>query len=796
MPPTIQYSAPGVFRVALNAVNDAGHTDYHFAQITVNAITAPDIDFTVQNECANHPVNFTSINSSGNITAYQWNFGDAGISSQQNPAHTYAAAGLYMVNLGVTADNGCANRARQTISIYNPPVADFQLPAVTPFCTNQPYLFSNTSTFDVGSSIALSWQVNGTEVSNNADLMYTFLNTLSHEVKLTASIPGCQSEAVQNINSIAEGPIVNFTSSGQCQQEPITFTNTTTGTVTSYLWDFDDGSSSTDQNPVHAFALPGVYQVQLTAANSAGCVNSATKPVAVYSKPQTNFSVALPPFSCSGTPTQFTDLTPNPFDSNLAAWLWDFGGGSTSTLRNPQHTFAVAGLYPVSLTVTTNFGCSASIQKDVQIYPSPVPAFTFSPPCRSVPVQFTDATAGSLQSWLWQIESSTYTTQNPVHTFATSGAKNVIFSVTAANGCVGTTSQIVTVPNILLPDFMAERTCTNQQTLFTSLTNDAADPIVSYQWNFGTAGTATGNPASATFTSTGNPLITLTVTTQTGCAYARTKNVAISSAPVASFNVSADAGGVPLTVQFTNTSTGATSYLWNFGEGTTSTEISPQFTYTGLGTYVAELTAFNAIQCEARAIRTIHVVTPVLDVRVPLLELLTNGDGVIPAITVENRSNVPLNNPAVAYDLSGRNTIREVIPVTIAPNTVYRHVSAVVYPSATASYLCATVLVEDNTPADNRQCAAIENAPIVIHPFPNPVSRQQELTVGWTSRSTGNAAVHLFTTSGQEVLAQAVAAAAGYNSISINTSRLPEGLYLLRLKVDEQWFSFRVQVTR
>ncbi|GIV36640.1 MAG: hypothetical protein KatS3mg032_1019 [Cyclobacteriaceae bacterium] len=795
-PQPVRYATAGSKKISLRATNASGAMHRVAHTITITTATAPDISFTYQNNCAQHDVLFSAVNISGDLTTYAWNFGDGNTAVIPDPLHIYNARGIYNCRLEVTASNGCSNFFAAPVLMVNKPQADFLLPSQPVICTNQQYSIENTSVSDPEIPPSWTWLINGAEVSSDEDLMVVFDNPVSQEIVLRASVPGCVDEKTELISSVQQGPLVEFTQTGHCAEAPVQFVNQTTGQVDSYLWQFGDGQSVTDENPMHTYALNGIYQVTLSATNAAGCMNSRMHEITIYTKPQTDFSVALPPFSCSGTPTQFNDLTPNPFDSNLEAWLWDFGGGNTSTLRNAQHTFALAGVYPVSLTVTTNFGCSATVQKDVQIYPSPVPAFTFSPPCRSVPVQFTDATTGALQSWLWQIEGSTYTTQNPVHTFATSGTKNVTFSVTAANGCIGTASQTVVVPSILLPDFMAERTCTNQQTLFTSLTNDAADPIASYQWNFGAAGTATGNPASATFTSTGNPLITLTVTTQTGCAYARTKNVAISLAPVASFNVSADAGGVPLTVQFTNTSVGATSYLWNFGEGTTSTEVSPQFTYTGLGAYVAELTAFNAIQCEARAIRTIHVVTPVLDVRVPVLELLAGNGGVIPAVTVENRSNVPINNPMVAYDLSGLSTIQEVIPVTIAPNAVYRHVSSVVYPSATASYLCATVLVEDNMPADNRYCAALQNMPLVIHPFPNPVSRQQELTVGWTSPSAGNAMVSLHTTSGQEVFTQEVSSAAGYNSVQINTSRLPEGLYVLRLKVNAHWFAFRVQVIR
>lgn len=797
-PPAVYYSSSGSQRIGLEVIDPAGNTKLSVTTVTVSSAAAPDIEISHQNECANHQIHFMNLNNSGNLISYNWQFGDTGSSALPNPSHIYSSAGSYTVNLEVMADNGCTNRTRTNINVFNPPVADFQLPSASPYCTNQAYLFNNTSVFDAGSTISWSWQVNSVNVSENQHLEFTFTSTSPQEIKLIAAIPGCSSEVIKNITTLAEGPVVDFTSAGHCQQDPVNFTNTTSGSVTAFLWDFDDGFTSSEENPVHVFTSPGLFHVRLTATNAAGCANTVARPLTIYSRPQTDFSVALPPFSCSGSPTQFTDLTPNPTDSNLASWLWDFDdAGASSTLRNPQHTYANASTYRVSLTATTNFGCASTITKDVQILPSPVPAFTHSPPCRSVPVQFNDVTPGSIQSRLWQIESSFYTAPNPTHTFNTSGIKSVALTVTATNGCVGTKTLNITVPNVLVPDFMAERTCTNQQTLFTSLTNDAADPITTFNWNFGTAGSASGNPATATFATTGNPSVSLTVITQTGCSYSRTKTVTISAAPVASFTVSADAGGVPLTVHFTNTSTAATSYLWSFGDnaGTTSTAVSPQFTYTELGTFTAELTAFNALACQSRAVRTIHVVVPVLDVRLSLLELLSGTGGITPAVTLLNRSNIPVANPVVDYDLSGMSVVREVLPVTLAPNASYRHVSSIQLPVLNAaSYLCATVVLDDGTPADNRYCAGLENTWRVVQPFPNPVSRQEQLTVSWVAASEGNAMIRLYTLSGQEVLSETVLSVQGYNSILLNTSRLQEGLYLVRVQVGGQSFSFRIQV--
>ncbi|MCK6616513.1 MAG: PKD domain-containing protein [Cyclobacteriaceae bacterium] len=297
-PSFVNFSNSGTKKITLTATDVQGAVNFVSKTLTVSGTIAPDISFTSQNQCAGHDVIFSSLNSSGNVVAYNWNFGDGNESTESNPAHVFASAGVYNTQLRVTASNGCQNVTRNEVTVFNPPVADFQLPSASPFCTNQSYLFQNTSTYDATSAIAWNWQVNSIGVSADEDLQFAFSNSAPHEVKLIASIPGCTNETAKTISTIIEGPLVNFNFSGHCQLSPVNFINTTSGSVTTFNWNFGDGNTSAEINPAHSYSLQGIYNVQLTATNAAGCVNSVTQPITIYSKPQTDFAVALPPFSC------------------------------------------------------------------------------------------------------------------------------------------------------------------------------------------------------------------------------------------------------------------------------------------------------------------------------------------------------------------------------------------------------------------------------------------------------------------------------------------------------------------
>lgn len=796
--PIVSYQHSGTKKITLSAFGAENAVSSVSKTMVVSGNVAPDISFLNQNQCAGNDVLFTSINSSGNIIAYDWNFGDGNTSTDSNPVHIFAIAGVYTTKLQVAASNGCQNVTRNEVTVFNPPVADFQLPSASPFCTHQAYTFTNTSSYDAGSDISWNWMVNSVGVSTDEDLQLSFSNSVPHEVKLIASIPGCSSEMIKNISTVVGGPSVNFNITGHCQQAPVSFTNATSGSVTAYTWDFDDGNISNEENPVHVFSASGTFNVQLTATNAAGCMNSVTQPIIIYSKPQTDFSVALPPFSCSGSATQFNDATPNPPDSNIASWLWDFDdGGSTSTLKNPQHVYTMPATYQVTLTTTTNFGCSATVQKPALILPSPTVDFSNSPPCRNIPVSFTDQTPGSNQAWLWQVESSFYSVQNPTHTFTTTGTKNVMLAVTGANGCVGTRTKQVVVPVQLVPDFTVEKNCVNQQTHFSDNTNDFADPITAWQWTFGALGTGTGSTAEFTFPSVGSVNVNLVVTTQTGCSYSRLKSVSIEPAPMASFTATPTVGEPPLPVSFTNTSSGATSYLWYFGDSgnSSSTIPSPQFTFTELGQYTVELTAYNPLSCSHKATRTIHVVVPAINVEVSLLELLTNQASLTPAVTLINRSNVPIQNPVVRFDLTGTAAINEVIPVTIPSNSSYRHVASFFIPVRDGlDYVCAEVLLDDTTPHDNRLCSTVEADFFVLEPYPNPVFGKQPVTISWVSATENSAIISLLGSSGQQVFSSVLSASTGFNSVEITTGQLRAGLYILRITSGNMVKNFRLVV--
>jgi PKD repeat protein len=215
------------------------------------------------------------------------------------------------------------------------------------------------STASEGSSIVkFEWDFenDGTIDAKEKNTSYTYnqKGTQTCRLIVTDSI-SVISEDICLVNVLNRKPIAEFTvsPSDPSIQDEVNITDNSSdpdGTVTSWFWDFGDGTTSTSKNPSHKFSQKGEWKITLTVTDNDGAETSITNTVAV---------VNLPPaaaFNCTLNPQtdmdiQFTDNSVDPENRSLS-WFWDFGDGNTSELQTPTHKFATEGDYNVTLTVT------------------------------------------------------------------------------------------------------------------------------------------------------------------------------------------------------------------------------------------------------------------------------------------------------------------------------------------------------------------------------------------------------------------------------------------------------------
>jgi parallel beta-helix repeat protein len=403
-------------------------------------------------------------------------------------------------------------------------------------------------------------------------------------------------------------PIVAFSASPTSGNAPLNvkFTDTSTGTPTKWKWNFGDGTSSTLQNPTHKYSKTGNYAVALTATNSAGS-NTLTKAnyIKVVTKPVAAFS-ASPTSGKAPLNVKFTDTS----TGTPTKWKWSFGDGTTSTSQNPTHKYSKAGKYTVTLTITNAAGSNTVTKSNhitVTVATSkPVTAFSASSTSGKAPlnVQFTDKSSNSPTSWKWSFGDGTSSTlQNPTHKYSAAGKYTVTLTASNAAGSskvtksnyvtVTTTSQTPTAVFYSSPK-------SGNAPLSVKFTDKSTGKPTKWKWDFGDGTSSTSQNPTHKYSKTGKYTVKLTVTNVAGSNTAtKSKYITVtttSQAPVADFWGSTLSGKASLKVTFTETSKGSpTSWQWDFGDGTYSTQKSPTHTYSAAGTYTVKLTAINAV---------------------------------------------------------------------------------------------------------------------------------------------------------------------------------------------------------
>ena len=228
----------------------------------------------------------------------------------------------------------------------------------------------------------------------------------------------------------------------------------------------------------------------------------------------------------------------------------------------------------------------------------PVAAFSASTTsgCASLTVNFTDASTNDPTSWSWTFgDGGTSAVQNPSHTYTAAGTYTVTLTATNEYGSdTETKTGYITVGDDPTAAFTG--TPTSGEVPLTVVFTDGSSGATSWSWTFGDGGTSSAQNPSHTYTAAGTYTVALTATNACGSdTYTRTGYITVTcTAPTASFTGTPTSGDAPLTVVFTDGSTGATSWSWDFGDGGTSAVQNPSHTYSAAGTYTVVLTVTNS----------------------------------------------------------------------------------------------------------------------------------------------------------------------------------------------------------
>lgn len=386
-----------------------------------------------------------------------------------------------------------------------------------------------------------------------------------------------------------------------CAWANITFTDYSTG-ASSWFWQFGDGTTSTLQNPTHTYTSWNTYLVTLQINGGA---SSVSKEITVVAQPYASFLVEgiddVTFVVCSSSTLNFSDASSDSGSSPITSWYWTFGDGTTSSLMNPSHVYTGSSLDTVHLTVS-NVGCSSTNNSYVLIKSYAVTASfdtsIASAVCSST-VLFNNTTIpldSETYTWTFGDGSPTSNVISPSHTFPEPATYDVKLVAQNYLGC----SDSVTVPIQVLSSTAvaslqsSSPVCQNSAINFL---NTSVPAPVSSTWSFGDATTSDSINPTKTFVNPGAYSVLLT-NNYGACEDSATVEVIVSASPTANFSDSILINcSLQDTVNFTDMSTGAETWFWNFGDGTIASIINPSHIYYPLGDYTVKLTVSNATGC-------------------------------------------------------------------------------------------------------------------------------------------------------------------------------------------------------
>jgi len=506
--------------------------------------SSPVANFSYDGQCQGlfQFQNLSTIPTLQNVS-YLWSFGDGTTSNTTNPIHNFPNPGIYNVTLDVLTSNGCSNSIIVPVQVYPLPNSSFVTQNV---CFGDQSLFTNTTPQFLNYNTSSQWYFGDGNTSSEWSTSHIFNSSGDFSITLIVSVDGssCSDTTTQQI-SVYQNPQAAFSVENVCQGQNSVFTNNsifpTWSQNVQYEWSLGEfGLTSQISSPVYVYTGEGTFNISLTVTsslNGISCSDTFNSVTTVYPNPGVVFSYNN--ILCEDDTVLFINLSTISNTSEISSHNWQFGDGFSSNLENPIHVYQNPGVFNVSLTSTSNFGCSRTFQNQITIKPKPF--VEFSPNsgsgCPPLSVSFSDSSNGQISSWIWNFGDNQFSTlQNPTHVYNNSGIYYVTLEVTDFNGC-SNTSQVpatIFVYDEPVAGFTVFSPNLDEINPTINISNYSID-ATSYFWNFGDSSTSNLFEPQHTYGSSGEYLIQLFVENQFNCK--DTADVLINVKPIFTFYI-------------------------------------------------------------------------------------------------------------------------------------------------------------------------------------------------------------------------------------------------------------------
>ncbi len=576
-----------------NATSGSGCGTEASNTVTVKIAPLPTATVILANHCFNDvmPVTNNSKVTSGSLTGFLWDFGNGNSSTSRVPSYTYPKSGVKTVKLVVTTNIGCKDSTTETVNVSTSPTASF---SNIYDCDKEEMTFRNTTSVNCGKISAYGWDFGDGSTSTQQNPSHKYTSSGTYTVKFKIFLPGGFSDSTNRTITISKKGVAGFTVNDECFGDSVRFVNKTTN-ATSYSWDFDDKTSSSMENPVHFYRVADSYDATLVSTDGNNCNDTITKKVTVKVKPSVYFTTDN---RCVNTNVPFTNGS---LYSHRYEWTFGDGSTGTSSASTLNHAYSTAKAYDVKLVAYNNNGCRDSFTEKLTVYPNPTASFTVSDVCAGTKVTLNNTSTDKHSSAWTMGDGTTFTSTSPTHRYNKAGTYKIELVTGTINGCKDTTDNSITVYDNPVSDFDGTEVCVGLATSFTNKSTGGSGTVTSL-WDFGDGNTSSSTSPKHTYSKAGKYSVKLTTTGTGGCSNAVTKTIEVYGLPTVSISTPNVCFGS--TSSFVATTSGASKYAWDFGDGSNSITQSPTHKYAKVGSYSVTLEVSTINGCSAKETST------------------------------------------------------------------------------------------------------------------------------------------------------------------------------------------------
>ncbi|MCI5057218.1 MAG: PKD domain-containing protein, partial [Flavobacteriales bacterium] len=518
-----KYQTPGTYLVSLLVESTSGCKDSIKKTVAVHHV--PQSSFTILDICEYDsliPINNSSI-TFGNITNYNWDFGNGQTSTDSTDTVHYTSPGSYNIQLISVSDSGCADTINNALQVFEQPTANFTANFV---CLNDTTFFQDLTVLNSGFIQSWIWNYAG-NTNNNSSFWDIIDSTGTYDISLNVeSNHGCLDSITRQIEVFAI-PELDIDMKNVCTNDTLIINNTSFISDSSdmfWTWNFDDGSPIIhDSLPIHVYQSSDTFNVSVSALTVNGCAADTIIEIWSYPLPQALFEVDQ---LCLNDPaTIFSDLS-YVSSGQISSWLWDFGDGDTSQAQNTSHNYPTAGNYISTLIVASNFGCLDTFQTTLEINEPPI--IWFEPDdseicpneCVTINTNFTPYLSDSIYvlSWKYNDVSFGLNEFNPTICLSESDSYTLELVVITKNQCKDTLirNSIITVHPSPIAGFEAIPEVT---TILDPEINliDTSKGTASWIWSFGNGTVSDIQMPVVNYEDTGSFMVEQIVQNNFGC---------------------------------------------------------------------------------------------------------------------------------------------------------------------------------------------------------------------------------------------------------------------------------------